>query len=64
MPLSYVDEYSVFDDAEYDRMMERLAAKGGKPSPGTPKDGRLKENKPPADKKPFPGAGKPFPKKP
>lgn len=50
-----------------------VETKGGKPSTGTPKDGRLKENgggsggsKPSSDepKKPFPGAAKPFPKKP
>jgi hypothetical protein len=32
---------------------------GGKPSPGTPKDKRLSENKK-GNKKPFPGAAPPF----
>jgi len=44
-----------------------LAVGGGKPSKGTPADKRLKGNKPkpaapPASKKPFPGATKPFTK--
>lgn len=49
---------------------DSLEHKGGKPSKGTSKDGRLKENKPVTDstddaKPAFPGAAAPFkPKKP
>jgi len=46
-----------------------LEEKGGKPSTGTPKDGRLKENQgdsgssaKPSKPAPFPGAAKPFKK--